>query len=85
MLVRYGFHGFHALACLLDDEIEREQKTKMFRDYVGQALWDIDSALRAFGKVKQDMIQYIDYVHPRKIEKVTVEEVKKHILDKLLG
>ena len=56
----------------------------MFRDYVGQLLWEIDDVLLRFGQSKSTIPQYIELVHPEtKKKQMSAAQIKDYILGKL--
>lgn len=69
---------------MLAEENEREHSESLFRDYVGQSLWDIDNMCRHIFGGENDMPQYITLAHKEKPGKeMTAEEIKAHVLEKL--
>ena len=73
-----------ALAALVRREYEQRQRQELFRDYVGQLLWEIDDVLLHFGKSQSKMPQYIELAHPQaKQKEMSAEEIKQHILSRL--
>ena len=64
--------------------VEQENSLRLFRDYVGQSLWDANSALYAFGKTDYDRKQYVELAHPEtEGKKMSAAEIKEHVLDLL--
>jgi hypothetical protein len=72
------------LCCVLAQEIEEERKMEMFRDYVGQTLWVINTIQHFKTTGENNMPQYIELSHPElKKNQLTANEIKQHILDRL--
>lgn len=73
--------------CLLKEEIEREQKEQLFRDYVGQTLWIINTIQHLKTTKENDMPQYVEIAHPELKKKddglKTTEEIIQYVLDGL--
>lgn len=73
----------YALSCILAEEAEEERKRVLFRDYVGQALWDIDRAIHAFVGAEISLPQYVELSHKHKPKEMTAEEIKQYVLERL--
>ena len=74
----------YALTCLVGEEVERESREDLFRDYVGQALWHITTIQHLKTNVENEMPQYVELSHPEQKQKqLTAEEIKQHILEEL--
>lgn len=74
----------NGLICMLTQEIEEEQHRQLFRDYVGQTLWVINSIQHLKTTSENTMPQYVELSHPEtKKNQPTAEEIKQHILDRL--
>lgn len=72
--------------CMILEEHERQQREDLFRDYVGQTLWVINSIQHLKTTSKNEMPQYVELAHPEKAApKQTAEEIKQHLLNKLRG
>ena len=74
-----------ALVAVLYDMIEDERQLRLFRDYVGQCLWEANHAIYGIGGVTYSQKQYVELAHPDegKSSKMTAEEIKQHVLELL--
>ena len=70
---------------IIEDEIEKEKATELFRDYVGEGLWELNYALRALFGTDYTTEQYVDLAHKkeRKEDPRSAEEIKQHVLEEL--
>lgn len=70
---------------LLLEERDREQREDIFRDYVGQTLWVINSIQHLKTTSSNEMPQYVELSHPemKKKSQMTAAQIKQHILDRL--
>lgn len=67
------------------EEREQEDRLEMFRDYVGQTLWVINSIQHLKTTSENKMPQYVELSHPeRKLQgPQTAEEVYEYVLNGL--
>ena len=69
----------------MTEEIERERAEELFRDYVGQSLWHINTIQHFKTTSENDMPQYVELSHPESVkDSKTAEEIKQEIMEKLL-
>ena len=69
---------------MLEEEVEQEHKLELYRDYVGQTLWVLNSIAHLYTTGKNDMPQYVELSHPEAAtKKMTAAEIKQHILKEL--
>ena len=80
-MIRYGFHGFHALRCMLEDELRQER----YSDYLMYVQINTGRLLCGFMGGEWPMPDYAEYMYPgRKAkEPETYEDIKAHILKRL--
>ena len=70
---------------MIRDEIDKEHKEELFRDYVGQALWHITTIQHFKTTQENSMPQYIELSHPETKIKDTrsAEEIFQYVIDGL--
>ena len=69
----------------MTEEAERERAEQLFRDYVGQSLWHINTIQHFKTTSENDMPQYVELAHPESAkDKRTAEEIKQEIMAKLM-
>ena len=65
------------------DELERESFETLFRDYVGQSLWHINTIQHLMTTMPNEMPQYVEIAHPEKVDNSTADDIKAHLLKEL--
>ena len=70
---------------LINEEVERDHKEEVFRDYVGQALWHITTIQHFKATEKNTMPQYVEISHPetKNLDTRSAEEIFQYVLDGL--
>lgn len=77
MLIKYGYHGIYPLSCLFEEAYRQE----LFRQYVGQALWNINQIQNMKVETPNEMPQLVDLLYPSQEEK---KEDAQSIINNLL-
>ena len=67
------------------EENEQEQREQLFRDYVGQTLWVINSIQHLKTTATNEMPQYVELAHPVKVKEgpQTTDEIIEYVLNGL--